>query len=57
MYILVHKQTGKCYDLVSDTFPVHSDFEWVDVGGLDTMPEHGWLGTKVGENWTFTSGD
>ena len=26
----------------AETFPVHQDLEWIDVGGIDPCPEVGW---------------
>lgn len=33
---------GKVTQIEAESFPIHSDYTWVDISGLDPQPEYGW---------------
>lgn len=51
MFILVHTELGKCYDLVENTFPVASPLMWIEVS--EPYPQHGWVASFVDDSWVF----
>lgn len=55
MFVLVHPDLGRCFDVVEATFPVASPLTWVDISEYENQPEHGWTAQFIDGEWIFTN--
>lgn len=60
-WILVQIATGQCFDKATTQsaeqipFPVHPDFTWVDITGLDPEPQTGWQAVDINGVYQFST--